>query len=82
MINYKYQQYEEHDVHHFWSQMMHFFTKTIFELRNSEVLNFGISTFYDESAKVFESNGHQLPSDVASYPRRTEISTVIICSKF
>jgi len=31
---------------------------------------------------VFKNNGHQLPSDVASYPRRIEISTVIKCSKF
>ena len=31
---------------------------------------------------MFKNNGHQLPSDVASYPRRIEISTVITCSKF
>jgi len=62
--------------------MKHLKTIFIVDLRTSEVLKFGISTFDDEIAKVFKNNGHQLPSDVASHPRRIEISIVITCSKF
>jgi len=62
--------------------MRHLKTIFIVDLRTSEVLNFGISASEDETAKVFKNNGHQLPSDIASYPRKIEISIVITCSKF